>query len=488
MYNHIIPYYINLALEQVMKEQKKLLSLKNFSKETKTYLPLIQNLSELAIELQDWLLGKLDKKSPIDYFHKKALKLEKKADKVSIKLWHANMLSVSSVFDYAKKEKTRLDNDLGMMFRTHYDIQRMRLLEQIKGAKLLQNNNDLGDEVEKIFLQYLEENLDNDCRVVRGGHIFDENNNRSSQMDIIVIPSKSLSMCPSATQDGKFNVMIDQVIAAFSVKSTLNKKSFEGAWNDIQSIPIFKDKEINYPSIKDSRHSWPLCFIISGNSIQLNLLNNKWEELIDKGQIHQLQLFLSLDRGYSIAGNSSWPLINFSEEYKGSFRADDGLQAGVGLGWILATISARSAVLSNRPLKQFSKIHKLLSDATMKTGCGSPSFSLKNYNQHRGMGIPIKDCKNIRWGNQTGMHLHNNLFVCPLIINEKRLINKQISLSEKDSIYWDKEPFESRWFEIRSQKLQKNILTLKEWSKEKDGSYSSKILSFNCLTGEEIEK
>ena len=79
------------------------------------------------------------------------------------------------------RKKARAAKTFEYQLKVNFDLQRQRLLEQVRGARLLKNNNDLGEEVEKVFLEYLNKNLDSDVLAVRGGHIFDIDNNQSKQ-------------------------------------------------------------------------------------------------------------------------------------------------------------------------------------------------------------------------------------------------------------------------------------------------------------------
>jgi len=488
VFKNIIPYFMELAIEQTAKEQIRILKVAKCSKHYKEYFPLIEDISKFSMELISWQRGKVLPKDPINSFRKKALRIEKKADKLAERLWKSNQLNIVCIFNYALQEQARSKNNFEMMLRTHYDVQRGRLLEQVRGARLLQQNSDLGDDVEKIFLEYLRLNLDSDCMVVRGGHIFDRFGKRSAQMDIIVIQAKTLSICPATTENGKYNVFVDQVIAAISVKSTLTEMEFEEAWNGLQSIPVYKDKANDFPRfVQGSEQAWPLCFIISANSSDLRKLNSKWDTLIAKGQTHQLQLFMSLQRGYSIAGNSSWPLINYKDDYKGSWNHAGELQAGLGLGLILNSILARSALVSNRPLKIYEKQRGLLDMAGALTGCGCPTYNPKYYFMTPKINDIIRwsCCTNIR-GYGIGRSLNNNINVRSLHINHIRLVNRNSPLSKKYKKH-DGQPYESRWFEILSMREKNNTLHLKEWVKYKNKiGYYSKQVQFNLTTGEEI--
>ena len=306
-------------------------------------------------------------------------------------------------------------------------------------------------------------------------------------MDIIVIPSKMLSMCPSDTTTGKYNVLIDNVVAAFSVKSTLNKKNFKEAWNDIQSIPVFKEKDDFYPNL-NGEHTWPLCFILGANSERMDILNREWDSLSAVNGKHPLQLFMTLDNGYSIAGNASWPLkfLKKEDEYSGSYHHSHELSHGLGLALMLLSINARAAVLSNKPLKTFNKYFDLILKSGLKAGCGNPTYT----NKYHFMTPTNKQIKGkLAWGRLPSYcWLNNKVFVWPINVDGVRLVNKNISITEKDrKQVCDSIPYESRWFEVNSEIIyEKNkTCTLTEWIKSKGNNcYTSKKVVFDFSTGE----
>ena len=487
VFKHTIPHFMRLALEQILRETKRILQLNHFVSNSSDYVPIVQELQELALDVQLWLTGKNSITDPITYFKGRFTAIEAEADRVSRKLWKANRLNLSSVLDYADQEKARIDGKFTFMLRTHLDIQRMRLMEQVRGARLLRNNSDLGEEVERIFVEYLSANLDPDLMVLRGGHIFDLDGNSSKQMDIVVVPARTLSLTPADTTDGKCNVLVDQVVAAISVKSTLNPTSFEAAWADIQSIPPYAQKDEDFPALKGAKHAWPLCFILGANSSPLRELDVKWDELIQNGQSHQLQLFMSLERGYKIAGNSSWPLIAFfREDCKGSFNGGEELQAGLGLGWLLNGISARGAVIANRSISSFKRMRDVLMEAGMLTGCGSPSYSRRYDGPMLRMGGEIGGV--VQWG-RYGNWLHNSLFCCSLTVADKRVVDVNRPLTaEAERRYFDDVPYEPRWFEAGFCEMRDGNCHLREWVADDAATgYVSKDVLFDFASGKELD-
>jgi uncharacterized protein DUF6602 len=482
-HKHNIPYFINLALQQGIQEQNRIIDHAVRNKSLKEHSKLIKNIGIYNLELQQWQMGRFNKSNPLKYFGGQALKLEKQGDRLAEKLWSGNCLSLYCIFNYANLEKEYSKNKFEMMLRTHFDIQRIRLLEQIRGARLLQQNSDLGDDVEKVFVEYLQQNLDNDCKVVRGGHIFDQEGNRSKQIDIMVIQAKTFSMCPASTLQGKHNVTVDQVIAAISVKSTLTEKEFEDAWLGIQSIPIYSEQDEDYVGLKDN--AWPLCFIVCANSSDIRDLDNKWSSL-SNNPTHELQLFMSLEKGFSTSSNVSWPL-------RSNVRGEE-LIAGLGLGLMINSILARSAYLAKRSLSFYKKQSAMFYKATIKAGCGSPINSPK-YNK---IGPLLSINEIIRWQNMSKiyysngeiyrrcLHLNNELTVNALLIRDKRLVNTERPILRKLKT-GDGQLYESRWFEWYSEKTVDDILYLTEWLQDEKGiSYHSRIVKFNLITGDEV--
>jgi len=427
MFAHCIPHFLNLLLEQVLREQTRISVAKEHQRGDPRYDPLVSSLGELALELHLWSRGKKPLDDPFGHFRKRCEAIESQADQVSRDMWRGNCLNLVSVLDYAEQERNRLEGTFEFMLRTHYDIQRMRLLDQVNGARLLQNNNDLGDEIEKILVQYLSDNLGRDMHPIRGGHIFDSSGNRSNQMDIIIVPADSLAMCPADTVEGKHNVLVDQVVAALSVKSTLTAATFEAAWNDIQSIPVYPEKDSAHPSIKGTSHAWPLCFIMGANSKDTQRVDERWSKLCASGQRHQLQMRICLDAGYTVAGNSSWPLIAFhKDEYRGPFNGGDDLRSGLGLAWLLLTIAARGAVLARKDHSVFNKQREMLSNAELLTGCGCPTHSPR-FNSVSRMCRPIDGV--LQW-DRCARWIHNGLFVGSVSVNGRRLVNTEIPLNK----------------------------------------------------------
>ena len=104
---------------------------------------------------------------------KEARQIEEIADDLSESLWKPIKVAVSAIYE-------RIENSLkrqpgkpwdGGRSRAHYHNLRLRLLEQLLGARMLVLNSDLGDESERIWRQSLSVIWGGNC-VYSGAGIF----------------------------------------------------------------------------------------------------------------------------------------------------------------------------------------------------------------------------------------------------------------------------------------------------------------------------
>ncbi|MDB6123678.1 MAG: hypothetical protein JWQ71_2671, partial [Pedosphaera sp.] len=296
-------HLIHEALRHTLKEQETFLK----HKCVQDLLPIIQGLSKFTLELESWYSDKYHLKDRCDYFLKEAQRLEAEADRISENIWDSALLSLTPIFQKIQSHHAASLNDKSYtkQLRAQYNNFRLALLEQVAGARFLENNSDLGEEIERIFVQYLERRLGTSVRVLRGGHIYDYENNRSGQIDIIITPSDSLGFCPADTGSGKYNVMVDQVIAAISITSRLTADKLRNRLQELQKIPVFLQKEQSYSVLKD--HAWPLCYIVGAESDDLDKLEEVWDAAGSAEDKHAPQMLILLDSGYLMARTACWP-------------------------------------------------------------------------------------------------------------------------------------------------------------------------------------
>lgn len=90
-------------------------------------------------------------------------------------------------------ERSKAEGDFRCRLKVHLDCVRLRILEQIHGARLLENADCLGEETERIFADLLKANLPGDVRVFRGGHVYDYGGNlRPRSISSLRLPTPSV--------------------------------------------------------------------------------------------------------------------------------------------------------------------------------------------------------------------------------------------------------------------------------------------------------
>ncbi len=94
-------------------------------------------------------------------------------------------------------------------------------------AKIFDNPVDKGDVRESILLEFLDDHLPKRCGAIRGGFVFNQFGNRSKQIDLIVTTDSNIQFKRTyGKHETKSFTSIEGVLAAISIKSTLDKKEF----------------------------------------------------------------------------------------------------------------------------------------------------------------------------------------------------------------------------------------------------------------------
>jgi hypothetical protein len=106
------------------------------------------------------------------------------------------------------------------------------------GSKFFDNPGDRGNDREDILRGFLGDHLPKRCEVIKGGYVFNEFGNRSKQIDLIVTNDNTIRFDQThGKHTGKSFNTVEGTLAAISVKSTLDKREFEDAIENLASIP-----------------------------------------------------------------------------------------------------------------------------------------------------------------------------------------------------------------------------------------------------------
>lgn len=190
------------ALRHVLSEQETLLQRPDCDQ----LCCILSSLNRLAIDTSDVLIGSLNSIRSTKNLTRAARDIERAVDDISEVLWTHLRVSVSSVYERIEDSLERKPGKPGFISdtRAHYHNLRVRLLEQTLGARSLVLNSDLGDEHERIWQQFFERHLGPSFKILRGGHIYGYEGNRSSaQIDLIVVPAEAQIFIPGDSEGGK---------------------------------------------------------------------------------------------------------------------------------------------------------------------------------------------------------------------------------------------------------------------------------------------
>lgn len=415
------------------------------------------------------------------YFLKQARCLEAAADRISERIWQSAPVSLTPVFEKIRglRKQRSKEKSYAKQLRAQFNNFRLGLLEQVTGARLLENNNDLGEEVERILVQYLERRFSNGVRILRGGHIYDYQGNRSAQIDIIVTPADSLAFCPAETGAGKFNVMIDQVIAAISVTSRLTPIKLRERWNELQKIPVFAEKDKSHPSL--AKDAWPLCYIVGAESDELGKLEAEWEQLTTSATMrHNPQMLVLLDSGYIVGRKASWPSSRCCRGPDSMLNTGTGPFAGLGLAWLETQIAGRNCILTGRSPDWIERMSKQLSDLELREAV-PPTLDIHQL-RFGFSNSPIHG--NLKWGN-TGLRPHNQLHLWTVTAGGSTLTDPTRPVT--DDRFHGRFQFEPRWFKQDAVCTKGDFCALEEWTDPLDPKlHLRKITVINARTGAEI--
>lgn len=477
---------VEQAMRHVLSEQEKLLKMEDATDFISLFLPM----NELACETSR-LLTENKFPASIKKLTKKAKLIEDRADKLSAALWRPILISLSAIFERIEESLKKKSGEHGLRAdtRAQYHNLRIRLLEQLIGARMLVNNSDLGDENERIWQEFLERQLGPMFRVLRGGHISDYSGNVSGQLDLIVVPSNAQVFMPGDSNHGKAQVSVDQVISVIMIKSSLTKSEFQKDWKVLQSIPCYKEMEKDYPGLKG--HPWPFCYIVSAQGDTADKIKDQWVACCKLAPLNIVpQLVVMLDSGYMYSGARKWPC----PRYPGNYTENDqvecvaGVNAGLGLAWLVSQQQGRLAVMQNQSLSRVNRFAQLIDKSGMGSGL-PPTYSRRfdtSFQTNTIAGV-------VRWGN-VARWAHNKLLLrCLAKDGVEDGTNQSIAfaytLPEQDeqNIKSSFDTSHYRWFRYGSDVMAGRLLAVEEWlnCKSKD-KHQRRVAVFDTTTGEEI--
>lgn len=474
------------ALRHVLSQQEMILKRDDRGK----LMEVISALNKLAIDTSKLLVEGFNRSRPLHSFTQQAIATEEIADRISAEIWKEIPISVSGIYQNLEQSVVPPDGYLGLAAETraHYHNLRLRLLEQLLGARMLAMNSDLGEETERVWIQFLERHLGPSLRVLRGGHICDHQGNKSSQIDLIVVDADAQVFLPADSHDGKAHVLIDQVVAAVMITSNLTSEKLKKDWVNLQSIPSYTELVEDLPNFKD--HPWPLTYILGAQSDPSERLKAAWKEMCKDGHLKVVpQFVITLDDGYLYGGWRRWPRPRYPGNYTeaGDVHSETGVFAGLGLAWLILQQKGRIAALQRRELKPITRYARLLDNASMKKAV--PATWSKRFDISF---LPREIGGVFEWG-RISFFAHNRLYLMALSRNwaeGKTVYETYLCKDGTDIGFLNHENHSDflRWFRYPAALLTGRLLAVEEWiNAESQEGHTCKVAVFDLATGMEIK-
>lgn len=480
--------FLEKALQHVLAEQAKVLKHKHNTLMTGPAL----KLGELASKTWELLAQGFHKIRSTTHLTELARSIESEIDDISEQHWFSLEVCVSSVFERIEESfeltptQALLNLKAAVAIRNHFHNLRLLLLEQLLAARMLINNNDYGSEIQRVWQEFLQRQLGPEFRVLEGGHILNySGHNANAQIDLIVVPADAHLMVPSSLEDGKVNVLCDQVIAAIMTTSNLTAEKLCEDWQKLERVSgLFRFTD-EFPGGKEQ--AWPLCYILASQSAPLASLTSKWQQMVsdnDKSKFVPQQVF-SVDSGFLYSGATSWPRPRYPGNYinRDQVMGEEGIYAGLGMAWLLTQIRARAKLMQSKPFRSITRFAKLLDDASLKSAVPptwsprfDPSFKARPLFQ------------NLHWG-QYQKWVHNRLHLQALRVSKPDATRSfhhchggidEYSLSHTER--WN----HLRWFRHGVNWCAENLVALEEWTKSDGPKWVMSYAVFDAVSGEEI--
>lgn len=474
------------ALRHVLSEQQELLKRQDVGEMP----PLLSALTNLALHTSQTLAEGFSHTKGISFLTDEARKAEQLVDNLSESLWSPIQVSVSAIYERAERSLRPRTDEYGFAaeIRTHYHNLRLRLLEQMISARMLPSSSDLGEEVERIWQQFLERHLGPAFRILRGGYICDHKGNKSCQVDLIVVAAEAHVFVPGDSEDGKAHVLLDQVISAILVTANLTVEKLKSDWQKFESIPMFSDKEKDYPQLKGQ--PWPFLYILSAQSDTAEELKKVWVGICEKKPpVNAPQFVVALDEGFLFSGFRHWPAPRFPGNYVEAVHVYGvtELFAGLGLAWLLAQHQGRLAVIQRHAVGPVKRFADLLDTAMMPMEAVPPTHSMRFETMFEMR--PIAGV--MEWGS-VACWAHNRLKLRSMRrVRGEQKRHWDVELMQPSpagvEFTFDNHTQFLRWFRYHSNVQAGRLIAVEEWLNHKSKTdHKRRIAVFDTVTGDEI--
>jgi len=205
-----------------------------------------------------------------------------------------------------------------------------------KISEVFPNTSDAGQTREGILQKFLIDHLPNRCKVIKGGFIFDSDDNESSQIDLIVHNDLSLQFNTLQEFAQKSFVTIEGCYAVISVKTSLDKQQLENSLDGFSTIPTTPKLNVD-PLVKLGKlhESIPLRIIFAFSGVSSDTIKSHLENYYEKNNTpynEQVRLIIvnnryviirTVDEGRTVRGETvpenTFFISDPTHNYKGAY-------------------------------------------------------------------------------------------------------------------------------------------------------------------------
>lgn len=169
--------------------------------------------------------------------------------------------------------------------RNYFEAVAAVLRGEAEAASVFPNPTDVGEQRERVYLDFLRTHLPRSAHVLQGGFLFDLQGNESKQIDVIAVNNYNLRFdFLGRGQSPKAFACVEGSIAAASLKSNLTGEEFEEAFLNLASIPPMGSLEgrISIFLRLDHYDNWPFKIIYAARGVAAETIFERYQSIIAK--------------------------------------------------------------------------------------------------------------------------------------------------------------------------------------------------------------
>lgn len=251
-----------------------------------------------------------------------------------------------------------MTQDLFADLNDHFRLVADELRDKARQAHLLSNTSNVGTEREEVYRTFLERHLPKSCDVFLGGYVFDQNGNRSKQIDVIATSGNVLRFQMSSN---RYISPLEGTIAVAEIKSHLNKEKIQESLDVCASVPEMPSPEgIVAPYLRVKDEMWqdtPFSMVFAYNGVNapiaLSHINDYYVEnphipLHRRPNIvHVLDKYLIMRTTGAVTVHNRDGSVDENQPAIGEYRVFDVNPDVAALAWTIMDLQSKATINAN---------------------------------------------------------------------------------------------------------------------------------------------